>query len=300
MPGNPSDDSSADECPARASNSTIKPDHISNVEGFSNSSPPHAFPMRYPPNIASDPFRNENGIFKFPPPVWRRHPSTSQPQTMSLNMEEFTAMFAAKLNLREGVSQVQNKRKTHNLLTNPTPWFAARVTLLSPAPHPALLQSISPLSNTLESNLQNSSSRSRPVSPQTPCQKGSVPRKRAHLPRRTPSSVSFTTVSSLSSHQASSSRIPSLSSTSSRSTSSSSLSSVNPTTPLFSPTIQAQNALVIEEAELGPSNEFINSRFPYPFSNISLNSGCSRSTIAKQVLPSPLAISTAKFLVARS
>lgn len=295
MPEDSSDDSSADECASHTSQSTIKPIHVSNIEGFSNLTPPHAFPTRYPPNITCDPFPNENGIFKFPSPVWRRHPSTSQPQAISINMDEFTVMFAA-LNLEGGVSNVQNNPKTHNFLSSPTPWFAARVTFLPPAPHPALmpssLQSTFPPANTMASNLssQNPSSCSRSVSPQILCQKGSAPRKKAHLPRRTPSSIS------------------SLTTTRSRSTSSSSSSSADPITPLFSPSIQVQSAVVIKNAELESLNEYINTGLPHPFNHISsLNLDFSRSTMTKQIPSSaqyqinpPLAISTINYVMAQS
>jgi hypothetical protein len=167
----------------------------SSVDVFGCLTPPHAFPTCYPHNCAN-PFPNDNGIFRFAPPVWRRRPAAANPPpSASVNLDEFVAMFASKLNLEDCSSTVQTRRKTS--LTKP--WFAATVTIASPAPHPALLRRscVSPLSQTIAPPTSvppiQTSSRSRsssvtPVSP--PLSQISRPKKRAPLPRRGPTVTS--------------------------------------------------------------------------------------------------------------
>ena len=105
-------------------------------------------------------------------------------------------MFASKLNLEDGLSTVQSKRKT----SLSKPWFAATVTIASPAPHPALLRRspVSPLLQTIappasvpsiQTSLRSRSSSVTPVSPPL-SQIASIPKKLAPLPRRTPTITS--------------------------------------------------------------------------------------------------------------
>ena len=101
-------------------------------------------------------------------------------------------MFASKLNLEDSLSTVQSRRKT----SLSKPWFAATVTIASPAPHPALLRRscVSPLLQTIAPPISvpsiQTSLRSRlsPVTPVSPplSQIASIPKKLAPLPRRTP------------------------------------------------------------------------------------------------------------------
>ena len=161
------------------------------VDVFGCLAPPHAFPTCYPHNCAN-PFPNDNGIFRFAPPVWRRRPAAvNPPSSAPVNLDEFVAMFASKLNLEDCSSTVQTRRKTS--LTRP--WFAATVTIAFPAPHPALLRRscVSPLSQTstptpvpsLQTSLRSRLSSVTPVSPPL-SQNASRPKKLAPLPRRTP------------------------------------------------------------------------------------------------------------------
>ena len=163
----------------------------SSVDAFCCLAPPHAFPTCYPHNCAN-PFPNSNGIFKFAPPVWRRRPAVANPPPTPVNFDEFVEMFT-KLNLEDCSSTVQTRRKTS--LTKP--WFAATVTITSPAPHPALLRRscVSPLSQKVASptsvpsthtSLRSRSSSATAVS--QPLQIATKPQKLAPLPRRTSTS----------------------------------------------------------------------------------------------------------------
>ena len=177
----------------------------SSVDVFGPLAPPHAFPTRYPHNCA-DPFPNDNGIFKFAPPVWRRRPTAAiLPPSAPVNFDEFVAMFASKLNLEGCSSMVQSRRKTS--LTKP--WFAAMVTIASRAPHPALLRRscVSPLLQTIapptsvpsiQTSLPSRSSSVTSVSPPL-SQIVSKPQKLATFPRRTPTITSARNTSTSSS-----------------------------------------------------------------------------------------------------
>ena len=162
------------------------------LDVFGGLVPQHVFPTCYPHNCAN-PFPNDNGTFKFAPPVWRRRPAAaSPPPSAPVNLDELAAMFASKLNLEDCSSTVQTRRKTSLI----EPWFAATVTIASPAPHPALLRRscVSPLSQTIapptsvpsiETSLRSPSSSVTPVSPPLN-QIAPRPKKLAPLPRRTP------------------------------------------------------------------------------------------------------------------
>ena len=166
------------------------------VDVFGGLAPPHAFPTPYPHNCAN-PFPNDNGLFRFAPPVWRRRPAAANlPPSAPVNLDEFSAMFASKLNLEDCSSTVQSRRKTS--LTKP--WFAATVTVASRAPHPALLrrlcvspplQAIAPPTSvpSIQTSLRSRSSSVIPVSPLL-SQLASKPQKLALLPLRTPAVTS--------------------------------------------------------------------------------------------------------------
>ena len=168
----------------------------SSVDVFGYLAPPHAFPTCFPHNCAN-PFPNDNGIFRFAPPVWRRRPAAANPPPPApVNLDEFVAMFSSKLNLEDCSSTVQNRRKT----SSTKPWFAATVTIPSPAPHPALLRRscVSPLSQIIapstsvppiQTSLRSRSPSVIPVSPPL-SQTASRPKKRAPLPHRTPTTTS--------------------------------------------------------------------------------------------------------------
>ena len=166
---------------------------LSSVDVFGSRAPLHAFPTCYPHKYAN-PFPNDNGIFRFAPPVWRRHPATvNPPPSAPVNLDEFVATFASKLNLGDCPSTVQTRRKTS--LTKP--WFAATVTIASPAPHPALLRRL-PLSQTIapptsvppiQTSLRSPSPSVTPLSSPS-SQIASRPKKRVPLPRRTPTITS--------------------------------------------------------------------------------------------------------------
>ena len=170
----------------------------SSVDVFGGLAPSHAFPTCYPHKHAN-PFPSDNGIFRFAPPVWRRLPATANtPPSTPVNLNELVAMFASKLNLKDCSSTVQTRRKTS--LTKP--WFAATVTIASPAPHPALLRRscvVLPLSQTttpptsappIQTSLRSRSPSITPVSPPL-SQIASRPKKRSPLPRRTPTVTSY-------------------------------------------------------------------------------------------------------------
>ena len=190
------------------------------VDVFGCLAPPHAFPTCYPHKYAN-PFPNDNGIFRFAPPVWRRRPAAANPSPSApVHLDEVVAMFASKLNLVDCSSAAQTRRKT----SFTKPWFAATVTIASPAPHPALLRRscVSPLSQTTAPVTSvppiQTSLRSRSPSI-TPVSQPSSQKKRAPIPRRTPNNI-----------------------TSSRST----LTSSSPADPICSPlpAIQAQTPVM--------------------------------------------------------
>ena len=175
----------------------------SSLDVFGCLAPPHAFPTCYPHNCGN-PFPNDNGRFRFAPPVWRRRPAAANPPPSApVNLNEFVAMFTSKLNLEDCSSTVQTRRKTS--LTKP--WFAATVTISSPAPHPALLRRL-PLSQTIapptsvppiQTSLRLRSPSVTPVSPPS-SQFASRPKKRAL--RRTPTITSSRSTLTLSSSPA--------------------------------------------------------------------------------------------------
>ena len=102
---------------------------------FNSSSPPHAFPTPYPPHCPTDPFPSENGVFKFPAPVWRRTQTIVPSQRPSFDIDDLASAFASKLHLREGPSKKSPGRKAN--LPNQQ-WVLPTIVIPSRAPHPAL------------------------------------------------------------------------------------------------------------------------------------------------------------------
>lgn len=107
---------------------------------FSCEPPPHAFPTLYPPSCDCDPFPREARRHTFQAPVWRRKPATSFPLSTSIDFEIFTADFASKLVLREGPVNKNQRSSSHN--TPGKPWFSSTHVIVPPAPHPALIRSV--------------------------------------------------------------------------------------------------------------------------------------------------------------
>ncbi|KAF8807823.1 homeobox-domain-containing protein [Phlegmacium glaucopus] len=267
----------------------------SSVDVFSCVAPPHAFPTRYPPKCAGDPFPNGDGIFRFAPPVWRRCPAAASATPSSpVNLDELVAMFASKLSLREScLSTVQSRQKTPNsFFTGRKPWFAATVTIAPRAPHPALLRTscVPPPPRTIAPPTSIPSietswcSRSRSVIPATLtlCQVASKPRKLAPLPRRTPATSPFTSYTS-SSPTPSSRTSSSSSATSSRSTSSCSSSLTDPVrspSPVIQAHIQAQSPVITDDL-FDAFHEYINTKLQPGWTDLGLAS----IAFAKQASP---------------
>ena len=74
--------------------------------------------------------------------VLRQCPATAKPPSAPVNLDEFVAMFASKLNLDvlDSSSMVQTRRN----ISLTKPWFAATVTIASLPPHQTSLRSRSP------------------------------------------------------------------------------------------------------------------------------------------------------------
>ena len=180
-------------------------------------------------------------------------------------MDDLTVLFASKLNLREGVSRAQTPR--NNSTSCHRPWFAATVTIPSPAPHPALLRtpytrSTSPSASNSCLPYLNQVTRTGSKSPihRSPCQNASKNRKMAPLPRRTPPKADSAVDSlSISSRASSLSSVTSSQSRSTSTSSSSSISSADPVSLLSSPISQYQDIVQIEN-EFEAFNEYINAR----------------------------------------
>ena len=178
-----------------------------------------------------------------------RSQTQSRIQTAVPDMDEFIAMFASKLHLRDGsrrkcgIQHSQARRQSK-------PWFSPMVILPAPAPHPALVRApyihslsgvIIPLLNS--SAPSNSLSASLGSSPK----KLHKPRKFAPFSKRTPSTLPAKHTSNrpdaFSSFASRPCSFSSAASPQSRSSSLSSLSSAEPTTPPLSPTQKDQNPL---------------------------------------------------------
>ncbi|KAG6883391.1 hypothetical protein C0993_006435 [Termitomyces sp. T159_Od127] len=100
--------------------------------------PDHAFPAKY--YRKADPWSSSLSDYKFTPPIWSRRQSTVR-QTIEtpINIEEFILNFGQKLHLRTPLS-------TKARPTNAKSWYASKVTILPPAPHPALYRTHIPSS----------------------------------------------------------------------------------------------------------------------------------------------------------
>jgi len=204
-----------------------------NAQRFNDSRPIQAFPTKYPPKSPFDPFPNNNGVFSFPPPVWRRRPASSRISSPPVDVEELINLFAAKLNFHETHSSAQ-KRK-HSAMS--APWFSGRITTPSSAPHPALLRlsHTSLLASTHATSSPSASNYHLAHDALTP-----KPRKPAPFPKLKPPTLHCNvpdSILSLSSSDVDSrvSSFGSVLSSQSRSTSTSSSSSIEPSTPPLLP-----------------------------------------------------------------
>lgn len=184
-----------------ASTSFHKPAHRTTPTFLDDSydrRPPHSFPE----TTASDypePFPNDDGVFKFPPPVWRRKPATKPIPPHSVDMDEFSQSFHLKLNFaessrRQGTSPSNlSKPDGHS----PEPWFTSTTSFALSAPLPYLLREpdvslqISPppipfLHIPNPEPTFGSSSLGLPIATLVSPSDRSVKRKTRPLPRRTP------------------------------------------------------------------------------------------------------------------
>ncbi|KAG6867490.1 hypothetical protein C0993_002161 [Termitomyces sp. T159_Od127] len=180
----------------------MTPSSTSDIDILDPPRPPCAFPTIYTPCDADDLFKTKPRMFKFPPPLWYRHPAThARLPHCGIDMTELAVQFSQKLHLRVSASKSYRSHASQ-------PWCAGRYTLLCPAPHPALIRSARALPTTSIStkrtpvvpasiypqhtfrSLSPSSSASI-VSLQTPSL-ASTPRKAAGLPKRIPKSESLT------------------------------------------------------------------------------------------------------------
>jgi len=219
--------------------------HEDNIEplsrdAFSTLAPEHAYPTKYPPDHVLDPFPNQNGIFKFQPPQWRRKPATEKLRAPPISMDEITLMFASKLNLHAELPRRQNRQRVTSADSH-RPWFAATVTTPYPAPLPALLYA--PVMRSLTAQPAFPQPRTRFLSPEPSSFPHTISRSRklAPLPRRIPKDLSPTS-------DASSSRISSLNSiASSQSRSTSSVSSIDTLSPPISRTHKSQSTILTHE-----------------------------------------------------
>ena len=178
--------------------------------------------------------------------VWRRRPAVIRAhQDLTVDVDELTAIFASKLSLREKEKMDISRVRSHHRDSR-IPWFAATVTVLPPAPHPALLCSRKPCTNTSTTRLNPrlTPSYSEPFSgtPTPLCL--SYP---THL-RRRPSNTGVTNAEStlVTQPRIPSSRISSFSSVGSRTSSWCSLAANDPITPPLSPTHKQGMVLTTE------------------------------------------------------
>jgi hypothetical protein len=231
------------------------------IDVLGPAAPPHAFPTKYPPNCVDDPFPNKNGVFIFPPVAWKRRPAVSRAhQDPVVNMDELTTIFASKLHLREGVGKP--RVRCHHRDSG-IPWFAATVTILPPAPHPALLRhrkSGTNTSTTIPSptvtrlQTQLAPSYSEPFSGAPSSLRLSYPT--THLLQRRPSNAGDNSeIKPTTQPRISSSRIPSFSSVGSRTSSWFSVAANDPITPPLLPTHEQGPAFTTEA--LGAFEEYI-------------------------------------------
>ncbi|KAF8078877.1 hypothetical protein FPV67DRAFT_1775975 [Lyophyllum atratum] len=162
--------------------------------------PSHAFPTVYPPRCDYDPFPNRIRPYSFPAPIWYRKPATP-PSTSNtpIDIDELIGDFESKLHLRVPTSLKQRSKLAVS-------WWADRVTILSPAPHPAFVRSPfvppsrcpSPLATVTTSSSRLHPSRlpspfSQPSTFIFPNHSNDTPtrRKVARLPKRTPKNTSI-------------------------------------------------------------------------------------------------------------
>jgi hypothetical protein len=166
---------------------------VDSSDFLARSAPSHAFPSPYPPQIDYNPFPMEIGAFKFSPTLWPRQPPVACAHTTVVDFDEFVIQFASKLHLRAGVTKRQTSRNgplVSGSRMPRKPWFSATVTVPHPAPLPALCQSYA-TSSCVTSKPGKSRYRCRELTSARRSEfdgPGLVhqPRKKRHLPRRTP------------------------------------------------------------------------------------------------------------------
>jgi len=111
------------------------------MEPFSTTSPPHAFPTKYPPEGVDDPFPCQGGRFAFATPVWTRVLASDVSTTRGpIDVDELASLFATKLNFREGLSKGRFART--QVSSKETPWFSSIITRPTSAPIPALIRNV--------------------------------------------------------------------------------------------------------------------------------------------------------------
>ncbi|KAF8153549.1 homeodomain protein [Pholiota molesta] len=218
---------------------------------------PYTFPRPYqrnPTNPFTDPLPQQEGP-RFPPPNWPRKPATRIPSPSSINMEEFITMFALKLSIRRGSGM-----KTADTSFRTGAWFSSRVTVPSPAPHPALIRvkalprSLIPIPLLRTTAMGPNPSSTLSSTSQPPAKNAFKPRKTAPFPFRTPQKTQPQSIDTfLPVYQPFGSRtssFASVSSSQSRSSSGSISSSPEPSTPPHSPTVNSHDThkLVVQES----------------------------------------------------
>ncbi|PPQ71474.1 hypothetical protein CVT26_011253 [Gymnopilus dilepis] len=241
---------SSEEETASETSEVDRGDHrpTSCIDAFDDFRPDHAFPSVYP-SSCPDPFASDPGNPRFPPPVWTRRPAkiASTSLTASVDIDDLSRMFHAKLNICEGVKKGRIPRMRQAC----APWYTSTVTIPPQAPLPAFLpilpchQSSSKLSSFLMTGFRfPAGARLHSVANafNIPCpEEVKRTRKSSQLPRRSP----MATPATITSRRRPASRISSSSSdytSHSRSSSSSSRSRTpEPTTPPQSPTLNSSS-----------------------------------------------------------
>ncbi|PPQ67182.1 hypothetical protein CVT25_005783 [Psilocybe cyanescens] len=111
--------------------------------------PPHAFPEPRK-SQHDDPFPNDNGVFRFPPPIWRRKPATTPIIPTEVDMDDFARTFHMKLNFINGPWKRESTPSKSDFPSF-TPWFAPSRTIPPRAPHPSLVRTY--VSSLVESSI---------------------------------------------------------------------------------------------------------------------------------------------------
>ena len=103
--------------------------------------PAYAFPTIFSVQSSRDAFPDDNGVFKFPPPIWTRRPAAMRPYKnhTPIDLDEFIMSFASKLHLREAHPKRTPQSSQGQLRTLSQPWYMATVTIPPRARHPAFV-----------------------------------------------------------------------------------------------------------------------------------------------------------------